>query len=346
MRIKSVIMAVALLFAACERGNDDVVPSNKPDTPDQTEDGVQLTATYFGGEYYGDYYSPGVGNYFIHFSDKGFDDAGYALPNASYYTLDLYSDYYGGSEVATLPLPEGTYRLDMDNTFAHGTFSVAYSKYTRSDDNGEFVEERQFEEGELTVTATEAVLRVTIAGEEHVVTFNGKADVADKRSATGEDVGGDDDVEIPEGELSTLTDDYEVDLSGHVLIYCAYGDYYSTGINNYTFAIWPNDYVGDFVQFDVMTSATDDALFSGVYDCGDESSTYSFLRGYIFVEDNSGYMNGSWYYKDDGVTMAPFVGGELSVECNADGTASVEFAVLDDKGNTITGSWRGQMTEI
>lgn len=361
MKINSlfVMMAAAFVAVACERGDKDVVPNNKPDTPEQPEepdtpdeptDGVVLEAAYFGGEYYGDYYSPGVGNYFIHFSDKGFSDAGYALPEAVYYTLDLYGDYYGGEEVDRLPLPEGTYRLDMENSFTNGTFSVAYSKFTRSDADGQFVEEHQFEAGELVVTATQAVLKVTIAGVEHTVTFDGKADVADKRSATGEDVGGGDDdsgdVEVPEDELSTLTEDYEVDLSDHMLIYCAYGDYYATGINNYTFAIWPNEYVGDFIQFDVMTSATDDALFSGVFDCGDETSEYSFLRGYIAVEGDSGYMNGSWYYKDDGVTMAPFVGGELEVECRADGTASVEFAVLDDKGNTISGSWSGPMTEI
>lgn len=365
MKIKSLLMlvAAAFMFVACESGGDDVVPNDKPDTPEQPEEpeepeqpeepveGIQLEAAYFGGEYYGDYYSPGVGNYFIHFSDKGFDDEGYALAEAVYYTLDLYSDYYGGEEVEKLPLPEGTYRLDKENSFTEGTFSVAYSKFTRSDADRQFVEEYQFEEGELVVTATQSVLKVTINGVEHTVTFNGKADVADKRSATGEDVGGGgddggDDVEIPDGEFSTLTEDYTVNLSDHMLIYCAYGDYYATGINNYTFAIWPNEYVGDFVQFDVMTSAVDDALFSGVFDCGDESSEYSFLRGYISVEGDSGYMNGSWYYTDDGVTMAPFVGGELKVECRADGTASVEFAMLDDKGNTISGSWSGSMMEI
>lgn len=351
------LVAAVFMFVACESGGDDIVPNDKPDTPRQPEvpdtpeepvEGIQLEAAYFGGEYYGDYYNPGVGNYFIHLSDKGFDDNGYALAEAVYYTLDLYSDYYSGEQVATLPLPEGTYRLDKENSFAEGTFSVAYSKFTRSDAECQFVEEYQFEEGELVVTATQSVLKVTINGKQHTVTFNGKADVADMRSATGEDVGGggDDAIEIPDGEFSTLTEDYTVNLSDHMLIYCAYGDYYATGINNYTFAIWPNEYVGDFVQLDVMTSTADEALFSGVFDCGDESSEYSFLPGYIAVDGNLGYMNGSWYYTDDGVTMAPFVGGELKVECRADGTASVEFAMLDDKGNTISGSWSGSMEEM
>lgn len=306
---------------------------------------VEFTATYFDGEYYGDYYSEGIGNYYLHLSDNGFQESGYANPNSTYYRIDLYSDYYSGSEVEYLQLPYGTYTLDLEDTFAHGTFSVAYSKFLTSDADGDFTIEKQFEAGELVVDESGAVLKVTIEGQEHVVTYKGATLVADKRSATGEDVGGDEDL-IPEGTLSTLTEDYDVVLDDHMLIYANYGDYYSNGLCNWTFAIWPNDYEGDHIQFDIMTQSTS-AMF-GNYTIGDENTAFSFLKGYI-EDDGSGtagYMRGSWYYTDDGVTMAPFAGGELRMSNAGGGNIKVEFTITDDKGNTITGSWQGAPQEL
>lgn len=373
-------MAVALLVGCGEGLTDDNTPPakedntetpnepNEPETPEEPNDPeepedpeepidpeepeeVVLEAGYFGGEYYGDYYSPGVGNYYIHLSDNGFEDSGYALPNTVYYTFDLYSTYYGGEEVERLSLPEGTYRLDMDDTFTEGTFSVAYSKYYYTDANGDVVEQFQFEAGELVVTATEATLVATIAGKQHKVTFAGVADVADKRSATGEDVGGGDDggddggeddgnedIVLPDTPRSTLEGDYTMTLDHHILMYQGYGDYYGTGLDNYTFAIWPEDYVGDHLQFDVMIPQG--TFFYGTFTAGDEATAYSFLPGYLEVDGMSGYMRASWYYTDDGITMAPFVGGELVIG-RSGSSMTVTFSVVDDKGNTITGEWSG-----
>ncbi len=306
---------------------------------------VQFTADHFDGEYYGDYYSPGIGNYYIHLSDNGFQASGYALPNSTYYRIDLYSDYYGGPQVESLQLPYGTYTLDVDNKFEHGTFSVAYSKMLSSDAEGNFVVEKLFEAGELVVDEAGAVLRVTIDGKEHTVTYEGQTLVADKRSSTGEDVGGGDD-NVPEEALSTLTGDYNVVLDDHMLIYAYYGDYYSTGLNNWTFAIWPNDYEGDHIQFDIMNSSATDMY--GEYSVGDENTAYSFFKGYIENDDSGtmGYMRGSWYYTDDGVTMAPFVDGELRISDTGGGNLKVDFSVTDDRGNKIRGSWRGMPQPI
>ena len=312
----------------------------KPIEEPEPQQSVQFTANYFDGEYYGDYYSPGIGNYYLHLSDNGFQESGYALPNSTYYRLDLYSDYYGGSEVEYLQLPYGTYTLDINNTFAHGTFSVAYSKLLGSDANSNFVVDKQFEAGELVVNEDGAVLKVTIEGREHVVTYKGATLVADKRSATGEDVGGGEDL-IPEDALSTLTEDYNVVLDDHMLIYANYGDYYSTGLNNWTFAIWPNDYEGDHIQFDIMSQSS--TVMFGNYTVGDENTAFSFFKGYI-EDDGSGsagFMRGSWYYTDDGVTMAPFVGGDLRISDAGGGNIKVDFTITDDKNNTITGSWTG-----
>lgn len=313
-------------------------PTEEPTT-------IEFTANYFDGEYYGDYYSPGIGNYYLHLSDNGFQESGYALPNSTYYRIDLYSDYFSGSEVEYLQLPYGTYTLDLDNTFAHGTFSVAYSKLLGSNGEGSFVVEKSFEAGELVVDEEGAVLKVTIEGKEHIVTYKGATLVADKRSATGEDIGSGEDL-IPEGTLSTLTEDYATVIDDHMLMYANYGDYYSTGLNNWTFALWPNDYEGDHIQFDIMNQSS--SAMYGTYTVGDENTAYSFFKGYI-EDDGSGsagYMRGSWYYTDDGVTMAPFVGGELKISNAGNSNIKVDFTVTDDKGNTITGSWTGKPQAI
>lgn len=351
MKLNYLISLVLMLSlaASCEKTPTDNIPA--PDeTPETPEDDV-IVAGYFGGEYYGDYYSPGIGNYYIHLSDNGFDEAGYALPDTVYYTFDLYSTYYGGEEVATLPLPEGTYRLDKDDTFAEGTFSVAYSKYYYTDAAGDVVAEYKFEEGELTVTATEATLVAIIDGKEHKVVFEGIADVADKRSATGEDVGsgddGGDDVVQPENPKSTLETNYTAVLDHHVMLYKAYGDYYDSGLQNYTFALWPDDYVGDHIQFDVVASTSEDDFLYGTFTIGTESIPYSFFPGEILIEDDeTGYMVGSWYYTDDGVTMAPFVDGKLTIDDNGDNTMFISFEVVDDRGNLIIGSWNGMATNL
>ena len=349
MKIKELIALltiVALVVVGCESEPKPEKPTPDEPTPEQPtpEEGIEFEALYFDGEYYGDYYSPGIGNYYLHLSDNGFQESGFAQPNSTYYRIDLYSDYYDGAEVESLQLPVGTYRLDMENKFAHGTFSVAWSKYLTSDGEGQFIVEKSFEAGELMVTEDGAVLKVTIDGEEHTVSYKGKTLVADKRSATGEDVGGGDD--IPEGTLSTLTEDREVVLDDHELVYAYYGDYYATGLYNWTFALWPLDRMGDHIQFDVMSDSAED--FLGTYTVGDESTAFSFFRGYI-EDDGSGtagYMLGSWYYTDDGATMAPFVDGTLTIEDGGSGKISVRFDVKDDRDNALYGRWVGYATEI
>ena len=342
------MVATLLLAVGCESNTPAPTPDPEKPTPEQPnpdddegkeeeEEGIRFTANIFDGEYYGDFYSPGVGNYYIHLSDNGFNENGYANPNATYYRLDLYSDYYDGPEVETLQLPYGTYTLDLNNTFAHGTFSAAYSKYMTTDAEGAFTTEASFEAGELVVTEDGATLKVTIAGEEHTVTYKGATLVADKRSATGEEPG--DGGGEEQDTYSTLTEDRTLNLDNHELVFVNYGDYYATGLNNWVFAIWPIERVGDHLQFDLMNTSTEN--FLGEYGVGDESTAFSFFRGTIQGDGSVGYMVGSWYYTDDGATMAPFVGGTLAISDNGEGGVMLDIAVVDDRGYTITGSWSG-----
>ena len=451
---------------------------------EEPEDGVVFEAQVLTGEYYGDYYTPDAGNYYIFFSDYGFSEDGNLLTNSIYYQLDLYGVLYEGEAVnGYIPLPEGTYTLDVNETMTVGTIGYSYSGYMKTN-SSEIEVEVSFDAAELVVAADgSCVLTATIQGEKHTVTFSGMSTISDKREVSGgsgEDQnmvasyayayyygdqytpgtadnfyfflsdlgldadgwelpnatyyrfdlyselvntenglalpygtytidngsydpytigamysgyyvmdsegwdyaitgtitsgtvvvdengvtahimvdgawhtvtytgaievidaasggGGDDDYE---GPFSTLLDDLRCNLDDHTLYYRYYGDYYECGYMNWTFAIMPNDGEGDFAQFDVLAGSNSTTDFFGEYTIANTYEAYTSYPGYI---DWDGYMTGAWYYTDDGVTMAPFVDGTMSVEDNGDGTVTVEFDVYDDCDNNITGSWTGAM---
>jgi hypothetical protein len=172
-----------------------------------------------------------------------------------------------------------------------------------------------------------------MSGATHKVTYNGgNIEIFDNSSSEGgEDV---------EDVYSTLTGDWNCNLSAHTLYYESYGDWYEVGYQNWLIAIMPNSQAGDFVQFDLLAGADSYTSFAGEYTISDSLGAYTAYPGYI---DYEGYLTGAWYYKEDGVTMAPFVDGWVDVVDNGDGTISVEFDVWDDADNNITGSWTGEI---
>lgn len=154
-------------------------------------DEVVFEAQILTGEYYGDYYTPDAGNYYIFFSDYGFTEDGNLLTNSIYYQLDLYGVLYDGESVdGYIPLPEGTYTLDVNDTMAVGTIGYSYSAYMKTNDSEVYVD-ASFDAAELVVAADgSCVLTATIEGEKHKVTFSGTSTIEDKREVNtgGEDV--------------------------------------------------------------------------------------------------------------------------------------------------------------
>lgn len=291
---------------------------------------VEMAADYASATYYGDQYSPGVAdNFYFFLSDKGFDADGWELPNATYYRFDLYSELVNKEE--GLAIPYGTYTID-DGSSNPYTIGAYYSAYYVMDDAGwDYAVSSAITSGTVTISEDGVVADLMIAGAHHVVTFSGDILVTDASSGGGEGGGGD-------GPYSTLWEDYRCNLDDHTLYYAYYGDYYEVGYMNWTFAIMPNDQEGDFIQFDVLAGANSTTDFFGEYAINDTFESYTSYTGSI---DWDGYMVGAWYYTDDGMTMAPFVDGTMSVVDNGDGTVTVEFDVYDDCDNNITGSWSG-----
>lgn len=292
---------------------------------------VEMVADYAYATYYGDQYSPGVAdNFYFFLSDVGVDADGWELPNGIYYRFDLYSEIVNTED--GIAIPYGTYTIGGDS-MAPLTIGEEYSEYYVMDEAGwDYVASSAITSGTVTISEEGVFADLMIGGANHIITYTGSIEITDASSGGG---GGD-----YEGPYSTLWEDYRCNFDNHTLYYQYYGDYYDTGYMNWAFAVMPNDGEGDFVQFDVLAGANSTSDFFGEYEINDTFDSYTSYTGSI---DWDGYMVGAWYYTDDGMTMAPFVDGTMSVEDNGDGTVTVEFDAYDDYDNNITGSWTGTM---
>lgn len=121
---------------------------SEPDYDVEFEASVQCR-----GIYYGEAYSPGTGNYFITFSDRGTDGNkdNYVQPDGTYYTFDFYADLWEGDPSAT-GIPEGTYVLDPENSCTKGTFSQKYGQYAKADSDGYLALSMAYTSGTCTIT--------------------------------------------------------------------------------------------------------------------------------------------------------------------------------------------------
>ena len=293
---------------------------------------VEMEAEYAYANYFGDQYTPGVAdNYYLFLSDLGLDAEGYEQANGTYYRFDIYAPI--SADNAT-KVPAGTYTIDMTDSGALWTASLSYSAYFVLDEYGwDYVSNDYPASGTVVVGEDGSIVAevtMLMSGATHKVTYNGgNIEVFDNSSS-----GGGDDV-----VYSTLTGDWNCNLSAHTLYYQSYGDWYEVGYQNWVIAIMPNSQAGDFVQFDLLAGADSVTSFAGEYTISDSLDAYTAYPGYI----DDGYLAGAWYYKEDGVTMAPFVDGWVDIVDNGDGTYTVEFDVYDDADYNLTGSWTGEI---
>lgn len=286
------------------------------------EGDYNFTATTMDGEYYGDFYSPGAGNYFLKFSDRGFSSEGSTLPFGTYYRIDAYGEVFA-DEQGTITIPEGEYTYDPDGAYVTWSFVADYTDFFVNDKNGKH-EKQKIESGKMVVKGGNITLELMINGTKHTVTYEGSTEVVDARG----------DVNI----LTTLEDDYALDLSDHSMVYECYGDYYDYGYTNWMFVIRPNSGSGDCIQADVITCFSDEASgFAGDYVASDVLAPSSFIPGWT----QSNVMECSWFFTADTNEIAPMRGGTISVKANDNGTFTVDIDVTDDLRNRIYGSWTG-----
>jgi hypothetical protein len=225
-----------------------------------------------------------------------------------------------------VPIANGTYTYDPENTYAVGTFTAEYSGHwvTNTDGKREGAI-KTFESGTMVVESGKITLDVVIEGETHHVEYVGNTTLPDNASTVT--------------VYSTLDGDYEADLSDHTLVYECYGDYYECGFTNWMIVIKPNNGTsGDCFQFDFITDkATKAEGFCGDYVSSDFIATNSFIPGWT---DGVNLLC-SWYFNAQQTEFAPFRGGEMSIKDNGDGTVTVDIDVIDDLRHHITGTWTG-----
>ena len=283
----------------------------------EPENGVKLEASYLQGDYYGDEYSPGVGNYYVYLSDLGFDEEGYASAGGTYYCLDLYGPLFDGEGDITLPV--GTYTFDANDTMVEWTIGAAYSGYFAFDENGNSLTGEYglpITDATLVVTESGMTLTATIDGVEHTVTFEGVADITDVRTDTGE----------------------VIEVTANYAYANYYGDQYTPGTaDNFYFFLsdlgvdengWelPN---ATYYRFDLYTEIIDST--NGIYipegtytyDWFDsmQVGTFSDINSAYYVMDDSG-----WDYIDYsslGEGTITFTEGGVRAEVLANGATHI-----------------------
>ncbi len=313
--------ALATLLAGCELYNRD---ENKLPPTDPNE--VKFEARYLIGDYYGDIYNNGTGNYYIYLSSVDIEEDGSYKPYGTYYVLDITSSV-NSFHNERIQIPEGQYTLDTEGSNAKFTFSAERSLLVETNNMGVPFREEKFDSGSMYVNNAGITLTVTIGDKTHIVEYNHSPYV----NNLGEN-----------STHSTLAEDRTLALKEHVLYYYPCGDYYNTGLDNWLLLIWPIDNEGDFLQFDIMTAKDSDNVY-GIYNVGSSTSSGSFLKGMLTTYADEIYMDGSWYYTSYYADMAPFVDGTLNVSDAGNGNTKVAFHMKDDRGNDIKGEWSGAM---
>ncbi len=276
------------------------------ETPEPGET-VEFTATFFGGTYYGD------GNYYIVVSDAevtGND----AVDGATYY----YFDIYAGVETEDLSVPNGTYTLDLTNSYANGTFTEEYG-YGFIINGGVPTWYLYAEGSKLTVSDNKIVAELVLTdGAKHIVTYEGSLSLA----GTG------------------VSGDIEVNATGWDVSVIYYGQYYNYDTDNYYVELFEDADTGNggYFVLDLLADYATCVDHSGTFTAAEDFGINTFVSGYL--ED--GYLAGSWYAELEGGyatgVMAPLTEGTVTVTLNGDGTQTYTFDCKDDVGNKITGS--------
>ena len=277
-------------------------------------DEVVFEAQILTGEYYGDYYTPDAGNYYIFFSDYGFTEDGNLLTNSIYYQLDLYGVLYDGEAVdGYIPLPEGTYTLDKNDTMAVGTIGYSYSCYMKTN-SSEIEVEVSFDAAELVVAADgSCTLIATIEGKKHKVTFSGTSTIEDKR------------------EVNTGGDNVEMEAGYADATY--YGDQYSPGVaDNFYFFLSDKGFDADgwelpnatYYRFDLFSNIVNPeeglAIPYGTYTIDNGSSepfTIGAQYSAYYIMDSEGWdyavssaiTSGTVTISEDGVVADLMIAG-------------------------------------
>ena len=217
-----------------------------PEEPEQPEEPtdyiINVNANQLVGNYYGseDLVS-GLGHYWIIFSDGGIVD-GVATPNSEYFRLDLLGPT--PADENDIRIPDGIYTLDIENDFNNfSILKLGNTDYLYIDNAGESWA-TPFTYAELDVEGNSMYLMAVVEDKEYHVTFNN--DYTLSYNTLSE-------------HISTLTSDYEIDLSNCNGSVKCFGNYWNCGYCNWQIEFLCNDGL-NYGTYLVLDFITDDKL--------------------------------------------------------------------------------------
>ena len=268
----------------------------------------------------------GVHSYLVILSRDGLKDDGSFYASSMYYAFDLCATEVVSKESDSATVPNGTYRLNMDGDIADRTVNYMYSYFRYMG------EETSFTDAEVVVEDGRIVANVALTnGENHRVEYTGSL-VIPVYDAT-----------VTEG-LSTLTANHTFNIEDGVFVGAFVGDLLYNGCN--TCQVFMYEYLdyntgeerGDQFQIDLQLPAGSRDV-CGTYTHG--TTAGHFIPG--SAEDLGGqYMQqNSWYMTAGYVDFAPLSRGTIKVEKESEYVYIFTIDTVDDKGNAIKGTFRG-----
>ena len=268
-----------------------------------------------------------VHSYMLMLSTIGVGDDGEPYAGAKYYCIDLYATEYVSKDDAVATLPEGTYRLEVGGEVSDRIINHMYSYYY----NGS--EEVGFADAEVIVSDNSVVANIYLAnGENHRVVYSGSLDIPVYSNT------------VTEG-LSTLTQNHMFDIKDGVFVGAYVGDLMYNGCN--TCQVYLYEYLdpvtgeerGDMFQIDLQLPA-DSRDVCGTYTHG--TTAGHFIPGSAEDLDGQFMQQNSWYITAGYIDFAPLVRGSVMVESESEGVYIFTINTVDDRGNTIKGTFKGR----
>lgn len=312
------------------------MPVQKP------ENIIDISANQLIGKYYGERLVSGLGHYWIILSDNGFTD-GNATQNSEFFRIDLLGPI--AADENNIRIPDGNYVFDINNSFSeYSILNIGNSDYTYIDEVGE-AWATAFSYAELKVNGNKLSLVAFVDDKEYHVTFEGDYTISYNPISD---------------TISTLTSDYEIDLSNCTGSVSCFNDYWNCGYCNWQIEFVCNDGLknGTYLVLDFLTDSNingNSGLTGTYYSSGfsEEDPTkpdfgpYTFVPG-MRISDDGIHMMGSLlmeYVNGVGVEQVPIFGGEFTIIDNGDSTHTIIINATDDATppNKITLNWTGTL---
>lgn len=310
------------------------------DTP--SIDDINITAVYADGQYNGSGKGDNVMSLVLAFTDMNVNQ-GQASGSGVQFWITMYMPYDKNGHIMT-----GDYSMDFSETsqtvlagqwliegFQHngGSYIALYEEASSYPDM------YMLTEGSMNVSGTPGNYTVsgnftTDQGTSADFTYTGDIQVAGL------------------GPVSTLTDDYILDLEGAGARMTYYGDdWYHTGGGNWVIELLPDTDKKDRISVDLVAHGLDfDAgVPTGIYTAAEEGKyplPGQFMQGSVSLNDGS--ISGTMYYGAQNsdrqyIEYAPAISGEFSVTNLGNNTYTFVFDFIDDKGFHFSGEWSGEI---